>query len=470
MKQPNLIYIFADQLRFSSVGFNGDEKAKTPNLDKFAKECTNLTGAISGHPVCAPYRASLFTGKYTTSTGMVINEIQLNPEHHQNCFAHVLNENNYETSYIGKWHMYAAELGNHYDSKNSFIPKGPHRLGFNGYFASYNFHHDNFGATAYYHLDSPEKHYCEKYEPDAHTDLAIKQIDELSKKDNPFALFLSLGTPHDPWILENVLGECYERFNDVDFELPTNYIEENDPHSDNWAKLSKQERASLKSWMKCYHAMVANLDDNIGRLVKHIKEKKLEEDTIIVFTSDHGEMFGAHGRRAKNIFYDEAVRVPFLIKYGDNLAKNTQRDFIFNSVDIMPTLLSMMNLPIPQEVEGSDFKLSIIGKEDTDEGALMMCTGPTAIFGDGNEWRAYKTKNYTYAVYKSDGMEFLFDNISDKFQTKNLAFDPKFSSLKEDLKAKMYSKMNSIGDNFENNTYYEQNWIKNRHIIKTARN
>lgn len=95
---------------------------------------------------------------------MVINEIRMNPRH--KCFAHVLNEAGYDSSYIGKWHLYAAQLGHHYDPKNSFVPPGPDRLGFDGYFAAYNFHHRYYAPYAYYHLDTPEKIYVEGYEPD----------------------------------------------------------------------------------------------------------------------------------------------------------------------------------------------------------------------------------------------------------------------------------------------------------------
>ena len=139
MKKPNLVYVFADQLRWASLGYNGDSRARTPNIDALAAESADVVNAVSGHPVCAPYRASLLTGKYTTSTGMVINEIRMNTHHR--CFAHVLNDAGYDTSYIGKWHLYAAQLGNHFDVKNSFIPPGEDRLGFDGYFAAYNFHH-----------------------------------------------------------------------------------------------------------------------------------------------------------------------------------------------------------------------------------------------------------------------------------------------------------------------------------------
>jgi len=448
------------------MGYAGDENALTPNIDAFCKESTNLCQAVSGHPVCAPYRASLFTGKYTTSTGMVINEIRMNTKHHT--FARILKENAYQTAYIGKWHMYAAELGNHYDPKNSYIPKGPDRLGFDDYFAAYNFRHEYEAGTAYYHLDGPEKIFYDKYEPDAQVDMTIEHLKRLSEGEKPFALFLSIGTPHDPWVPENVPAEYLERLKGREFRLPVNYLEQNDPHADNWAKLSQEERGQLTKWMKVYYAMIANLDDNIGRLMREIKMMGLEENSIIVFTSDHGELFGAHGRRAKNIFYEEAVRVPFLIKWKGKLEENVKRDFVFNTVDIMPSLLNMMGLPVPVEVEGNNLSACIKGRMDSEDGALMMCTGPTATFGDGNEWRAYRTKQFTYAVFKSDGQEFLFDNIQDPFQMKNLIEDPVYKETGKMLKEKMYGKMQEIGDTFENNTWYEMHWIEERRIKRTA--
>lgn len=466
MKKPNLIYIIADQLRYQSVGYAGDKKAQTPRIDALCRESIDMCNAVSGHPVCAPYRASLFTGKYTTSTGMVINEIRMNTHH--KAFAHVLNDGGYNTSYIGKWHMYAAELGHHYEPRNSFIPKGPDRLGFDGYFAAYNFHHEFYGEHAYYHLDTPDKIYCEGYEPDAQTDMAIEQIKSLSGQDKPFALFLAVGTPHDPWTPDNVPAEFLEKFKDTEFTLPENYLPDNDPHADNWAKLSDEERAELTEWMRVYYAMTANLDWNVGRIVDTVDALGLD-DTIIVFTSDHGELFGAHGRRAKNIFYDEAVRVPFLIrsKGVDPHVCNVS----FNTVDVMPTLFGMMDLPIPQAVEGKDFSSVIANSAmemDPMEGSLMMCTGPTAVFGDGQEWRAYRNGQYTYAIFKIDGMEFLFDNQADPLQMNNLIHDPAHSSIAEDLKKRMWAEMDRIGDTFENNTYYEKNWIEDRIIVRTA--
>jgi arylsulfatase A-like enzyme len=452
------------------MGYAGDSRAQTPWIDEFRGASLDLRNAVSGHPVCAPYRASLLTGKYTTSTGMVINEIRLNPDHHKRCFAHILNENGYVPEYLGKWHIWAAELGNHYDPKNSFVPPGRDRLGFDGFFGHYNFHHNYYGAAAYYHLDSPEKNYTPGYEPDAQTDIAIKRLEGLASGGKPFAFFLSLGTPHDPWVPENVPGEYMERFRDTQFDLPPNYLDHDDPHADAWARLSERERQELPSWMRVYYAMTANLDDNIGRFMDAVKRLGLWDNSIIVFTSDHGELFGAHGRRAKNIFYEEAVRVPFLMRWKGHLPEGGENDVCLNTVDIMPTLLSMMELPLPGEVEGMDLKDAVLGKPGAvePEGALMMGTGATAIFEDGHEWRAFRTKRYTYAEYLADKSELLFDNIADPFQMKNRAAEPEFKALKQQLKEKMYGEMKRINDSFETCTWYEKNWTKDRLILKTA--
>lgn len=465
--KPNLIYVFADQLRYGSLSCHGDSMAHTPNIDRFAAESTDLCNAVSGHPVCAPYRASLFTGKYTTSTGMVINEIRMNTNHR--CLAEVLEEGGYETAYIGKWHLYAKQFGNHYNSDNSFIPKGPDRLGFNHFFAAYNFHHAYYGEKAYYHLDSPEKIYGEGYEPDFQTNLAIEKLKELSVKEKPFALFLSLGTPHDPWTADNVPEKYYDLYKDAEFSLPPNYSPENDPYADNWAILSAEERVQLTEWMKIYYGMTTNLDENFGRLMDAVKAMGLYDNTIFIFTSDHGEMFGAHGRRAKNIFYEEAIRVPFFIRWHGKMESGCH-DICLNSVDIMPTLLGMAGLPIPEEVEGSDLSGCLLrGERDREpEGALLMGTGATAVWKDGHEWRGFRTKKYTYAVYHIDGREYLFDNTVDPYQLNDLSHHSGYIAILEELRQKMNEKMREIGDTFEASSYYRDHWIEERIIKRTA--
>ncbi len=466
-KKPNLVFMFADQLRLCSMGYYGDKKAKTPNIDALASESCNLCECVSGHPVCAPFRASLFTGKYTTSTGMVINELRISTNHRS--FADVLNDNGYKTAYIGKWHLYANELGNHYDPKNSYVPKGADRLGFNDYFAGYNFHHENYGKCSYYHLDSPEKIFYDGFEPDCQTDMAIEKLREFRSNDEPFALFLSIGIPHDPWNEGNCDPEAYARFANTDFPLPENYLPENDKYADAWARLSEKERALLPYWMRGYYSMAAKVDDNVGKMTAALSELNLWDDTIFVFTSDHGELFGAHGRRAKNIFYEESCRVPFLMRYGDKIPYGAN-DVCMNTVDLMPTLLSMMGMKddIPAEVEGHDLSAAILGEGGAykPDGALMMGTGATAAWEDGHEWRAWRTNRYTYATYLVDGSELLFDHTADPLQMNDLSKNPAYAEVKAQLKYAMWSEMIRVGDRFHPSTYYRDTWCKDRIIQK----
>lgn len=461
-KKPNLIYVFADQLRYDALGCNGNERTQTANLDRLSGECACLDNCVSGHPVCAPYRASLFTGKYTVAkdgTGMVINEVRIGTNHRT--FANVLDDGGYETSYIGKWHMYANVFNDHQNPDSSYIPKGADRLGFNGTFWAYNFHHRYYSPRAYYHDDSPKKIFYEGYEPDAQTTLAIGEIKRLSAAEKPFALFLSFGTPHDPWTKDNVPEKYLDKFRNVTFPKPRNYSRWNDRYADMWAKFFPLERRKLNEWQQIYSAMVADIDDNVGRLLATVDELGIADDTVFVFTSDHGEMFGAHGRRAKNIFYEEAVRVPFLVKWGDRLTG--RKDFCMNTVDIMPTLLSLLGLQPPKEVQGKALDDCLTTGADNDGGSLLMGTGPTAVWCNGYEWRGFRDKQYTYAVYRRDGSEYLFDNKLDPYQQKNLAKNPDYSEIKSRLKTAMHAEMNRVGDGFCKNTDYRKSgWIKNR--------
>ena len=465
---PNLLFIFGDQLGYSRCGYGGDEKAITPNIDRLASEGASFFNAVSNMPVCAAYRASLFTGKYTTSTGMVINELRMRTDHE--CFGHVLSGGGCGTGYIGKWHLYANELGNHNDPKNSFTPPGPDRLGFDGYWASYGFHHGYYNA--YYHTDSPEKIFYGKgvYEPDAQTDMMIDYIAGASKSDKPFAAFLSIGTPHDPWGANNVPKKFVDMFKDVDFPNPPNYKDENDKYADGWGRISPRQRKDLPNWRRNYYAMTANLDWNVGRLMLALERIGLAENTIVVFSSDHGEMFGAQGRRAKNIFYEEACRIPFLIRWPKKIAAGARPDACLSTVDIMPTVLSLMGLKVPEAAEGTDLSRCALGKKCAEpEAAFLQNTGACAAWQDGHEWRALRDKRYTYAIYRVDKSELLFDNITDPHQMKNLARDPEHKDTMGRFRKMLAAKMKSINDTFAKCTWYRDNWIDgNRVIIKTA--
>lgn len=466
--RPNLVFVFADQLRYQSCGFAGDSKAKTPNIDSLASQGVVFRNAVSGHPVCSAYRASLFTGKYTTSTGMVINELRINPNHE--CLGHVLTRHGYQTAYIGKWHLWANQLGNHYDPRNSFTPPGPYRLGFDGFWAAYNFHHMYF--KGYYHTDTAEKIPFQGYEPDAQTDMAIDLINRHAGEKSPFAMILSIGTPHDPWGADNVPPEYYAMFADEGdtprFTLPANYKSENDPYSDAWGVFKNlQERQSIPEMMRGYYAMTANLDWNVGRLMKAIDKAGVRNNTIVVFTSDHGEMMGAQGRRAKNIFYEEAVRVPFIVRWPGKTPAGLKSDACLNTPDIMPTLLSMAGLPIPAKVEGVDLSHCAFGKPGPEpEAAFMQNTGACAIWKDGHEWRALRGKRYTYAVYRRDRKELLFDNQADPYQLSNLAESPDHRETMSRFRDLLKKRMMELDDTFEASTWYRDHWTSDRIITR----
>ncbi len=465
--KPNLIYIFADQLGLNHCGYAGNSKAKTPNIDRLARESVNFENAVSTMPVCSAYRASLLTGKYPTTTGMVINELRMNPNH--KCFAHVVKKHGYFADYIGKWHLYANQLGNHHSSKNSFVPLGKHRLGFDDYWAAYNFHHEYYGS--YYHENTPEKIFYGDgiYEPNAQTDMAIDLIRKRKASGKPFALFLSYGTPHDPWKQSNIPNKWLAKFKEEAFTKPPNYEDQNDPLADGWGKLSKTERKKLESWMRVYYAMVANLDWNLGRLLDALDEEGLSEKTIVVFTSDHGEMFGAHGRRAKNIFYEEAIRVPFLVRWKKAKVQPKTVRCCLGTVDIMPTLLSLMDLPVPNSVEGMDLSGTLLGKVERSEkldGALLQNTGAVALWENGYEWRGWRDTEYTYATYRKKKNEVLFHNLEDPYQEQNLIDDPEFREKLHELRGKTFAKMEKIGDDFHKSSWYQKNWVVNRIITR----
>ena len=467
-ESPNILLILTDQHRLSAVGAYGETPCRTPHIDRLASDGASFCNAISGHPVCAPYRASLFTGKYSSSTGMVINELRMNPNH--TCVGHVLHRNGYRTSYIGKWHLWANQAGDHHKVENSYTPPGPYRLGFDGYWAAYNFHHQYY--QAYYHTDSPERIYVDGYEPDVQTDLAIRWLKTQRDVGQPFALFLSYGTPHDPWDWDNVPEAYAAMFRDIAFPLPETYADGSaeywSPRMDRtwWLEVVKP---NLPTWHQVCYAMTANLDWNVGRLLGALDEMGLSEDTIFVFTSDHGEMFGAHGRVAKDIFYDEACRVPFVMRWPGHTPAGHVCDACLNTPDVMPTLLSMMGLPIPGEMEGMDLGHCALGQPGPEpEAAFLQGMGPTYLWEDGYEWRALRDKRYTYAIMRADRAEHLYDNQVDPLQSRNLAQDPAHAQVLGRFRAMLKARMRELGDTFEACTWYRDRWIRDRCIVRSA--
>lgn len=453
---PNLIYIFADQLRHDVFGFRGDEKAITPHFDALAAEGTSLTNAVCVTPVCTASRASLLTGKYTTSTGMVINQCCINPN--QRALAHVLHDAGYRMGYLGKWHLV--------DGSSRAIPAGPARLGFQhaDVFRAYSFNHRNYHGFYWENDESgvPQKRLIEGDQTFTWTDMAIDFIRSSAKQDRPFALILSYSPPHDDWSQENVPPEHYDLFRDVAFPHPPNFRQVPDPYADrlNTQEFWDEAVPLMEEWRRCYYAMVHLLDDELGRLTQALRDLGIEQDTVLVYSSDHGEMLGSQGRIQKLTFYEESARVPFLVRRPGHIPAGVECDACLNTPDIAPTLLGLLGLSASDEMEGMDLRARVEGKAGPEpDFALMQGTGHTYLWTDGCEWRAVRNKRYTYARYRVDGSELLFDNLNDPYQLTNLVDNADLQPLLAELREAMATKMQDLNDDFSPCTYYRDHWM-----------
>ncbi|HKJ66546.1 MAG TPA: sulfatase [bacterium] len=464
---PNLVFFLVDQLRLQSCGYAGryadDPSPYTPNLDQLARESMDFRNAVSGSPMCCPFRASLFTGKYPSSTGMVINELRVMPD--PDALGHVLTDNGYQTAYIGKWHLF----GKDHSPPQQFCPPGAYRLGFDGNWAAHNFHHLYY--EGFYYRDTFNRIEIEGYEPHTQTDMAIELMKQYGEAEDPFALFISYGPPHDPWTWDNSPETFNQLFRDKHFPDPPNYA---DGHALYWS-----DRRGAEWWMNSwkpnrfqyrqgYAAQTSSMDWELERVLSALDDLGLAENTMFVFTSDHGEMFGSHGRIAKKIFYEEAVRVPFLVRWPEKIPPG-QNTACLNTPDIAPTLLCLMNLEVPESMEGHNFSHAALGESGVDSGsAFMQGMGHTFQWYDGDECRAVRTEQFTYAHMLADDSEYLFDNINDPYQMTNLVNNPDFRETYTHLKTEMNKKMEALQDPYRPTTWYRDHWIEDRVIVRSA--
>ena len=421
IKKPNVIYILTDQWRAASLGYNGDDVVQTPQLDEFSKEAVNFKNAVSVLPVCTPYRASLMTGRYPTSTGMFINDLYLPSE--ELCFAEIFNEAGYNTAYLGKWHLDGHGRGD-------FV--APERRQGWAYWKGSECDH-NYPREHYYDNGDTTKRYWEGYSTYAIANEAQKYMIEHTDGNKPFCLFVSIATPHFP---HNTAPEEYKKLYTPDkLKLPPNVSED------------KREQA-LKE-LQGYYAHCTATDKAIGGIIEKAKELGIYDNSIIVFTSDHGEMMGSHGYRPfmKHQPYSESANIPFLITYpGIGQNKGKIADAAITTPDILPSLLSMCNIKIPNTIEGYDLSGIIKDPENEKErAALYMNVSPFGIAFPSDEYRAIRTNKYTY-VKTPKGPSMLFDNENDVYQMNNLINQPNYSDVQKKLDMQLMNELHRIGE------------------------
>jgi arylsulfatase A-like enzyme len=224
----------------------------------------------------------------------------------------------------------------------------------------------------------------------------------------------------------------------------------------------KDQEEKARKDLAGYYAHIAALDDCVGDILKTIKETGIEDNTIFVFTSDHGDMLYSHGWQRKQKPWDESIKVPFLLRYPAVLGKKAKEiDVLFGAPDIMPTLLGLSGIKIPRTVEGEDFSRVFAGKKKSKkQAALISCPAP---FGEwtrkkgGREYRGVRTRRYTYARTLK-GPWLLYDNKKDPYQLNNLCNKPKYAKLQQRLESVLAKRLEETNDDFLSGWDYIKKW------------
>jgi arylsulfatase A-like enzyme len=428
--RPNVLFIVADEWRAQATGYNGDLNVRAPVLDRLESESVNFQTAISGCSVCCPYRASLLTGQYPLTHGVFINDVELHPN--STTLGEVFAKSGYRTGFIGKWHLYGSPDGN-YGRRLAYIPPEK-RFGFD-YWKACECTHD-YNRSLYYEDNDPAPKYWPGYDAIAQTADACGFIERTAKASQPFLLVLSLGPPHFPYATAPEQYQAQYRAREI--RLRPNVPEEN--------------RANAIEILRGYYAHMAALDDCFARLLNTLDRAKITDDTVVVFTSDHGDMMLSQGLTTKLYPWDESIRVPLLLRYPRKLGRKGRRITMpFNSPDIMPTLLGLCGLPIPDGVQGTDYSALAAGghKPAADTGAFINLPVPITEarrYGFA-EYRGLRTETHTY-VRSIHGPWLLYDNERDPYQMHNLCGRAEHKQLQSRLDRALDARLRSLKDDF----------------------
>ena len=438
-KRPNIVYVFADQWRVQDTGYAGNPQVKTPHLDSLAAQSVSFTHAVAGIPVCCPARACLLTGQHALTHGVFVNDVHLADD--AVSMAKLFKSDGFDTAYVGKWHVDGR-------GRSNYIPPES-RQGFD-YWKALECTHD-YNNSRFYAGDSDQPLNWEGYDAieqtkDVQAYLRGRSRDGDGKSDTPFLLVLSWGPPHAPY---ETAPEAYRQMYDPNsIELRPN--------------VPPEMAEEARNWIAGYYAHCTALDDCLGALLQTLEDEGMAENTIFVFTSDHGDMLGSQGEVKKQRPWEESIRVPFLLRWPQRFGRQGREvDALLDTPDILPTLLSLTDIPIPDTVEGRDFSATIEGGEDPSGGAaLIYCPHPFGQFlrpDGGREYRGLRTRNHTYAR-DLNGPWLLYDNEADPYQLDNLVNRASVSSIQAELEAELQRKLSDRGDEFLPGQTYIERW------------
>lgn len=427
-EHPNLLIVHTDQQSCWSLGCYGGTVVDTPNIDRLAANGALFANFFTNSAVCTPSRGCFVTGRYPESHGAYSNNTPLNRD--EITFADVLKRRGYRTGYAGKWHL-----------DGSPRPGWVHpdrAMGFDD--ARYMFNRGHWKKIEDFPMNKKDQPVVYPYsvvgdETTYTTDwLTNKALDFLhAADDRPFCYMLSIPDPHGPVQVRPPYDTMYAP---EDMPLPRTFHSEQMP---DWAQalqekspfgLSKPDREErLRKFLALYFGEVKLIDDNVGRIIAALETQEVLEDTIIVFTSDHGEYAGEHGLWAKNHLYETAYRIPMIVHWPNGIQPGEQIDHVMSTVDFQPTILGLIGVDACGREQGRDGSAFACGEE-------LVWEDVAHLHHSTHTRAGVFTKEYELALVK-DGESILFDRINDPDQTKNLFDDPRYAGTVNDLSARI---------------------------------
>ena len=429
-KPTNVLFVLADQWRSSAFSHGGDPVVVTPNIDRLAERGARFTRVYAANPVCTPNRSCILTGRYSHQHGMIFNEIMLPPREHT--IAEVFSDAGYATHYVGKLHVDGKEIP-------GFVPPGWRRRSFQTFEG---FNRGHWYPTGAQYFDNDGKLVKpDVYEPTYQTDLAIDFMKR--NRNHPFFCFLSWGPPHQPYRP----SKEWDIYDPAKLEFRPNVPADtrNDPKN--------------RKWMAGYYGSCSALDHEMGRLIRFLEESGLAEDTLLVFTSDHGDMLGSHGLNYKEKPEDESLHVPLYISLPGRVRAKQTIDTLVSSIDLTPTILSFCGLHPYAGIAGKDLSGAVLGRAPHvdfiyAQGAMtagkprsIEIDGAYGIMG-GKEWRAFVTPTHKLVVTIDNKTVGLFNLEKDPYEMNNLAGERSAATLERDLLARMRGWAKEIDDPF----------------------
>jgi arylsulfatase A-like enzyme len=460
--RPNLVFLLADQLGARYLPLYAQAQIETPNIDRLAAEGVTLDQCVSTCPVCTPYRAMLLTGRHPQTTGMIINSTRT--RYSEIGMGDVFAAAGYRTGYIGKWHLHTGA----WPANNvpDWVPRGRSRLGFD-YWRGYNQH------MVYYNgfVHSPDRDFdvirWNGYETEGEFAFAEEFLDSCG--DQPFCLFLSPQQPHAGMGVDG----------SAKFMAPERFyarVPENPPFPANAPETidpgDPADPQSLSGTLRNYLAMILSIDEMIGKVLDRLEAMGELDNTLFVFTSDHGNQGCAHTERFwnKKSPYEESLHVPCVMRLPGTFAPGSRCDALTAPVDFLPSLCTLCGVPVPRTVEGADLSAAWRGAAEAPAQDALFCMnfgGRTDWYEDGNEWRGVRTRDWQYTRWL-DGRTELYDLNDDPLQRTNLAGEPAHAATRQELDARLKALQRQRGDELLPGSSYAD-WVdEQRRVVRNA--